>query len=676
MAGRVFYGRTTVGTALVIPTKSNEPRGIHMENARVSGTGNSSKVKVSVPAVVIRFAGDSGDGMQLVGMQFTDASAKVGNDVRTLPDYPSEIRAPAGTIAGVSGYQIQFSSHDIFTPGDEVDTLVAMNPAALKSNLRAVRSGGLVIVNQDAFVPAELKKAGYEENPLTDGSLSSYRLIQVPMDSMNLAAVEGNGLTARQADLCKNFFALGLVYWLYDRPLDTSLEYIEKKFAAKNPAVAKANTQTLRAGYNFGETSEAFGQQFQVEKAKLTPGTYRKVLGNEAAALGLVAAAHLAGKELFYPSYPITPASEILQELSALKHFGVVTFQAEDEICAMGAAIGASFGGAIAATGTSGPGLALKSEAMGLAVMTELPMVIIDVQRAGPSTGLPTKTEQSDLLQNLFGRNGDCPMPVIAASSPADCFNAAIEAVTIAVRYMTPVVLLSDGFIGNGSEPWRIPDVSKMPKIKVQHPKEPNHPSGFMPYLRNSDGARPWAIPGTQGLEHRVGGLEKQDVGGNVSHDPLNHEKMTHLRATKVANIRPAGDAYLWTGRRSGDVLIVGWGGTYGAIRAAAQELSSQGHHVAACHLRYLNPLPADLGEILHKFKHVICAELNMGQLKMVLQAQYLINIEGLNKIQGQSFTTAEISRAVRKLLGEKCSKSANVIGVRQSALEHERTEQ
>jgi len=610
------------------------------------------KPRLSLPSVVVRFAGDSGDGMQLAGMQFTDASAILGNDVRTLPDYPSEVRAPVGTVAGVSGYQIHISSHDIFTPGDVVDALVAMNPAALRVNMKALRTGGLIIINQDAFTPADIKKAGFETNPLEDHSLANYRVIAVPMDTLNAQAVAASGLPARQADKCKNFFALGIVYWLFDRPLEPSMEYIKKKFGAKNPAVVAANTRTLRAGYDFGETSEFFPYQYQVEKAHLPPGQYRKIVGNEATALGLVAAARLAGKELFYPSYPITPATDILHELATLQNHHVVTFQAEDEICAMGAAVGAAFGGAIAVTGTSGPGLALKSEAIGLAVMTELPVVIVDVQRGGPSTGLPTKTEQSDLLQGLFGRNGDCPIPVIAPTSPADCFHGAMEAVATAVRYMTPVLLLTDGYIANSSEPWKIPDVAALPRIKITHPTQPNSPSGYQPYQRNSDGARPWAIPGTPGLEHRIGGLEKQDLTGCVSHDAANHERMTQFRAAKVANIQPAGEPFLWTGPKTGDVVIVGWGGTYGTLRAAAQELAVQGHRVAACQIRCLNPLPANLGDLLLKFRHVLVAELNTGQLKMLLQAKYLMNLRGFNKIQGQPFTVAEITREVRLLLG------------------------
>src|SRR5258706_521933 len=518
-----------------------------------SGVSNPSSSKPTakpihkLPSVTIRFAGDSGDGMQLAGMQFTDTSALIGNDISTLPDFPAEIRAPAGTLAGVSGYQIQFSSSDIYTPGDECDALVAMNPAALRTNLRGVKKGGMIIVNSDAFAAGDLKKAGYKANP--------------------------------------------------------------------------------------------------------PPGTYRKITGNEAVVIGMVAASKLAGKDLFYASYPITPASDILHGLADLKNFRVGTLQAEDEICAMGAAIGAAFGGSLAATGTSGPGLALKSEAIGLAVMTELPVVIINVQRGGPSTGLPTKTEQADLLQALYGRNGECPVPIIAASSPSDCFFAAIEAFTIATKYMTPVVLMSDGYIANGAEPWMIPDVSEMPEIEIKHPDKVNDEKGFMPYLRNEDGTRPWAIPGTPGLEHRIGGLEKQDVTGNVSYDPLNHEHMVRLRAAKIANIKPAGDAYIWTGPKKGDALLIGWGGTYGAIKAAVLELKNQGVRASACHIRYLNPLPADLGERIRGFSHIIVPELNLGQLRMIIRAKYLVDAKGINKVRGQPFTINELTRAVRAII-------------------------
>jgi 2-oxoglutarate ferredoxin oxidoreductase subunit alpha len=621
-----------------------------------SPTGVSSRVAGSkpihkLPSVTIRFAGDSGDGMQLAGMQFTDTSALVGNDISTLPDFPAEIRAPAGTLAGVSGYQIQFSSSDIYTPGDDVDALVAMNPAALRTNLRSVKKGGMIIVNSDAFAAGDLKKAGYEVNPLDDGSLAGYRLIKVQIDKLNGEAVKQTGLGAKQADLCKNFFALGLVYWLYGRPLEPTLDYIGKKFAKKDPAIALANSLTLKAGYNYGETTELFAEQYYVDKAKLPAGTYRKITGNEAVVIGMVTAAKLAGKQMFYASYPITPASDILHGLADLKHFGVATLQAEDEICAMGAALGAAFGGSLAATGTSGPGLALKSEAIGLAVMTELPVVIIDVQRGGPSTGLPTKTEQADLLQALYGRNGECPVAVIAASSPSDCFNAAIEAFMIATRYMTPVVLLTDGYIANGAEPWLIPDIAKLPKIEIKHPDKVNSEEGFMPYLRNEDGTRPWAIPGTPGLEHRIGGLEKQDITGNVSYDPLNHEHMVRVRAEKIANIKPAGEAYLWTGPTSGDALLVGWGGTFGAIKAAVLELEKHGVRASACHLRYLNPLPADLGEKIRGFTHVIVPELNLGQLRLILRAKYMVDAKGINKVRGQPFTINELTRAVRAII-------------------------
>jgi 2-oxoglutarate/2-oxoacid ferredoxin oxidoreductase subunit alpha len=620
-----------------IPVPTAKPRSKNVSRSRVA-------------AVTIRFAGDSGDGMQLAGTQFSDASALVGNDISTLPDYPAEIRAPAGTLAGVSGYQLQFASTDIYTPGDEVDTLVAMNPAALKTNLGFAKKGALILVNEDAFDAAELKKANYAANPLDDGSLSGYRVIRIPIDRMNAEAVKEAGLTGKQAERCKNFFTLGLVFWLYDRPLEQTLAYIEQKFR-KNPAVAKANTLALKAGYNFGETTELMPEQYVVEPARLPAGTYRKITGNEAVALGLVTAARLAGKRLFYGSYPITPASTILETLADMKNHDVVTFQAEDEIAAMGSTIGAAFGGAIAATGTSGPGMALKTEAIGLAVMTELPVVIVDVQRGGPSTGLPTKTEQSDLYQAVLGRNGDCPVPVIAATSPSDCFDATIEATRIAVRYMTPVILLTDGYIGNSSEPWRVPEFAKMRKIEVVHPQTPNDPKGFMPYRRDEDLARPWALPGTKGLEHRVGGLEKQDITGGVSHDPKNHQRMTELRAEKVARVRPEGPTCIWTGPDSGDVLLVGWGGTHGTIKAAVEQLQQEGMKIAACQLRYIHPLPDDLGPRLKRFPRIVVCELNYGQLRTLLRAQYLIEPSGINKIQGQPFTIGDIVDGVHKAL-------------------------
>ncbi len=603
----------------------------------------------TLPSVTIRFAGDSGDGMQLAGTQFTDTSALIGNDISTLPDFPAEIRAPAGTLAGVSGFQVHFSSTDIFTPGDDVDALIAMNPAALKTNLRAVRPGGIVIVNDDAFDAGDLKKAGYASNPIEDGSLKNYRLIKVPINKLTSAAAKETGLGAKDIDRCKNMFALGLCYWLYGRPMGPTLTHIDQKFGAKKPIVAAANVLALKAGYHFGETAELFDEQYEVPKAALPAGTYRKITGNEATAIGMIAASQLANKQVIYCSYPITPASDILHQLSSAKNFNVTTFQAEDEIAAVGAAIGVSFGGGLGVTGTSGPGIALKSEAIGLAVMTELPLVIVDVQRGGPSTGLPTKTEQADLLQVLFGRNGECPVPVIAASGPADCFSAVIEAFTIAVKYMTPVVFLSDGYVANGAEPWLIPDAANLPKITVTHPTEKNDEKGYMPYKRNETLTRPWAIPGTPGLEHRIGGLEKQDVTGAVNYEGVNHEKMVRLRAAKVAGIEPAGADLLMTGPEAGDVLLIGWGGTFGAIKAATLQLQEAGIKASACHVRYLNPLPKRLGNLLKQFKYVLVPELNLGQLRMLLRDRFLVDAKGLNKVKGQPFSIHEIVEVRRR---------------------------
>jgi 2-oxoglutarate/2-oxoacid ferredoxin oxidoreductase subunit alpha len=618
------------------------------ETGLENSPASTAKPVIRLGSATIRFAGDSGDGMQLAGTQFTDTAAAIGNDISTLPDFPAEIRAPAGTLAGVSGYQIHFSSSEIFTPGDDVDALVAMNPAALRTNLKSVRAGGIVIIDIDAFGPVDLRKAGYQNNPLDDGSLSGFRVVQAPINKLTLEATKETGLGAKDADRCKNMFALGLVYWLYGRPLDLTLEHIRQKFARK-PAVALANSLALKAGNNYGEVSELFHEQYQIPKAKLSPGKYRKITGNEAMAMGMIAASKLAGKQLVYCGYPITPASDILHNLAAEKHFGVITFQAEDEISAIGAAIGASFGGALGATGSSGPGIALKAEAMALAVMTELPLVVIDVQRGGPSTGLPTKTEQADLLQVMFGRNGECPIPVIAACSPSDCFQAAIEAFTIATKYMTPVVLLSDGYIANGAEPWLIPDVAKLPRIHIEHPQSNGTP--FQPYKRDENLVRPWALPGTAGLEHRIGGLEKQDVTGAVSYDPANHEHMVRTRAAKVAGIQPAGHDLLWTGPEQGDVLLIGWGSTFGAIKAATLELRAQGAAVSALHVRYLNPLPSRLGEILKSFRHVLVPELNLGQLRLLLRSKFLIDVQGLNKVRGQPFTIAEITGRIREML-------------------------
>jgi 2-oxoglutarate ferredoxin oxidoreductase subunit alpha len=608
----------------------------------------------TLSSVVIRFAGDSGDGMQLAGAQFTDTSALLGNDISTLPDFPAEIRAPAGTLAGVSGFQIHFASDEIYTPGDEVDALVAMNPAALKMNLSAVQENGLVIVNGDAFTPVDLRKAGYASNPLEDGSISGRRLVVVPISSMTARALDGSGLTVRQVERCKNMFALGLACWLYGRPIEPTLLHIEQKFGKKAPALADANARVLRAGFDFGETTELLPQSYQVPPARLAPGTYRKITGNQAIALGFIAAARLSGKQLIYCSYPITPASDVLHELAARKDCNVITFQAEDEIASVGAAIGASFGGALGVTGTSGPGLALKQEAIGLAVMTELPLVVLDVQRAGPSTGMPTKTEQSDLFQAVSGRNGECPVVVMAPASPSDCFDLAIEAATVAMKHMTPVIVLSDGYLANSSEPWKIPHVDSLPKIVVDHPDRlPEGQAAFHPYQRDENFVRPWALPGTPGLEHRIGGLEKQHITGNVSYDPENHEKMVRLRAEKVARIKPAGPGLLMTGPRQGRLLVVGWGGTFGALKSATLSLRNEGMDVSHCHVRYLHPLPGELESILRAFDRVLVAELNLGQLRQMLRARFLVDARGLNKVRGQPFTVREVVSAAKSLYSE-----------------------
>ncbi|MCG3177823.1 MAG: 2-oxoglutarate oxidoreductase subunit KorA [Phycisphaerae bacterium] len=606
----------------------------------------------NIEAVTIRFAGDSGDGMQLAGTQFSDTSALVGNDIATLPDFPAEIRAPAGTLAGVSGYQIQFSSQDIFTPGDAVDTLIAMNPAALRVNVNDLRPGGIVIVNEDAFVEKDIRKAGFSANPLEDDTLARFTVHRVKINSMTEKAVEGLGLSNREAGRCKNMFALGLVYWLYDRPLDATLNFIAAKFA-KVPNVAKANTRALKAGHAFGETAEMFASHYHVDKARLAPGTYRKITGNEAAALGLITASRLAGRDLLYASYPITPASDILHEISRLKKTGAMTFQAEDEIAAVGAAIGASFAGLLGATGTSGPGVALKSEAIGLAVMTELPLVIVDVQRGGPSTGLPTKTEQADLFQAVFGRNSECPVVVLAPCTPADCFQTVIDAFRLAVRYMTPVMVLSDGYLANGAEPWRFPKLADLEPIRIPAAGQNGH-EHFLPYERNADLSRPWALPGTPGLEHRIGGLEKEDVTGNVSYDPANHEHMVRLRAEKVSRAHIEGRELIWYGDDSGDLLLVGWGSTYGAIAASVRRARKKGLKVSHCHLRGLNPLPAGLGEKMKKFRKVLVPELNLGQLCLILRARFLVDARELSKVQGQPFTISDITSGIDAALEEK----------------------
>ncbi len=605
----------------------------------------------SVTSATVRFAGDSGDGMQLAGTQFTHTSAIFGNDVSTLPDFPAEIRAPAGTLAGVSGFQINFSSRDIHTPGDRVDALIAMNPAALKSNLADLVEGGILIINVDEFTEANLKRAKWDHNPLEGDTLHAYRVYEVPITRHTMEAVKPTGLGAKEASRCKNFYALGMVFWLYDRPLDTTLGWIDKKFSRREE-IAEANTLALRAGYSFGDTAEMFSVQYAVTRATLPAGTYRNVTGNQALAMGLVAAARLSDRPLFYGSYPITPASDILHELSSYKHFDVRTFQAEDEIAAVCSAIGAGFGGALAATGSSGPGIALKQEAIGLGVMTELPLLIIDVQRAGPSTGMPTKPEQTDLWQVLLGRNGECPLPVVAAQSPGDCFRTAIEAARVAMQYMTPVVILSDGFLANSSEPWKIPDVDGLEKIEIRHAVENNNPDGnFLPYLRNERGSRPWALPGTPGLEHRIGGLSKDDRTGNVSYDPLNHEKMIHLRAGKVANVADSVGPQPVFGEPHGKLLVISWGGTYGPVRTAVADAVDAGKSVGHLHLRWLNPLPSDLTEVLDSFERVLICEMNSGQLQLLIRGRYCLDAAGLHKVQGRPFTVAEVAERMDAML-------------------------
>lgn len=605
----------------------------------------------SIEEATVRFCGDSGDGMQLAGTQFTNTSALVGNDIATFPDFPAEIRAPRGTKAGVSGFQIHFSSKDIFTPGDTVDALVAMNPAALATNLVDLRPGGILIVNSDEFDAKGLEQAGYKTNPLEDDTLSAYRLFKVDMTKLTRAAVADTGLGQKDADRCRNFFAMGLVFWLYDRPLDPTLRFIESKFG-KKPEVVQANTAALKAGCHYGETVEAISTQYHVARAELAPGTYTSIEGNTALAYGMIAAAQLSGKRLFLGAYPITPASSILETLAKHKNFDVLTFQAEDEIAAMTATIGAAFAGAMAITASSGPGIALKGEGLGLAVMTELPMVVVNVQRGGPSTGLPTKTEQADLFQAVFGRNGECPMPVLAASGPADCFDAAQDAWRIAVRYMTPVMLLTDGYIANGSEPWRIPKLSDLKKIEVKHPGPGPDGEAFMPYKRDERLARPWALPGTPGLEHRIGGLEKQDVTGNVNYEPANHQHMIDTRAKKVANVANDYPPQKLDGAPQGDVLVLSWGGTCGACATAVHNVQARGKAVTHCHLRYLNPLPNDLGDILKRFKKILIPELNLGQLSTIIRATYLIDTVGLNKVQGKPFSVAEVEAKIHVLLG------------------------
>jgi 2-oxoglutarate ferredoxin oxidoreductase subunit alpha len=600
--------------------------------------------------VIIRFAGDSGDGMQLTGGRFTSETAVLGNDLSTFPDFPAEIRAPAGSLPGVSGFQVHFADHDILTPGDAPNVLVAMNPAALRTNIRDLPKGGTLIVNSDAFTQRNLEKAGYATNPLEDGSLDEFQVHAVQLTSMTLEALKDVDVTKREAERAKNMFALGLMSWLYNRPTEGTLTFIERKFASK-PAIAEGNRRAFQAGYAFGETTESFAVSYEVKPAKLRPGVYRNVTGNQALSLGLVAASVQSKLPLFLGAYPITPASGILEELARHKNFGVRTFQAEDEIAAVGAALGASFGGSLGVSTSSGPGVVLKGETIGLAVALELPLVILDIQRAGPSTGMPTKPEQADLLLALYGRNAESPVPVVAASTPGNCFDAALEAVRIATKYRTPVFLLSDAYLANGSEPWLIPDVASLPDLSVELASEPNQDGKFMPYLRDERTlARPWAVPGTPGLEHRIGGLEKQDVTGNVSYDPDNHDYMVRVRARKVAGI--AGDIpHLEVDDQEGArLLVLGWGGTYGPIGAAVRRVRQGGKKVAAAHLHHLNPFPRNTGDVLRRYDRVLVPEMNLGQLLKVVRAEFLVDAVGYNRVRGLPFTSAELAEAIEAM--------------------------
>ncbi len=614
----------------------------------------TQKPSESVSGVTVRLAGDSGDGMQLLGTQLTNTSALSGNDVATFPDFPAEIRAPRGTRAGVSGFQVQFSAEEIFTPGDGLDALVCMNPAALITNLSDLKGTGILIVNSDSFDAKDLKLAKLEKNPLDDGTIEKYRTIRVPMTTLTRGAVEPTGLSVKLADRCKNFFAMGLVFWLYGRDVEPTLRFIENKFSSK-PEIAEANRLALKAGWHYGETTEDFASTYQVPKAELKPGTYRNVMGNQALAWGLIAASKLSGKELFLGSYPITPASDILHELSKHKNFGVRTFQAEDEIAAVCSAVGAAFGGSMAVTTSSGPGIALKGEGMGLGLILELPMIIIDVQRGGPSTGLPTKTEQSDLMMAMYGRNGESPLPIIAARSPSDCFQTAIEAWQIATRYMTPVVILSDGYIANGAEPWKIPEIDTLPKIDVCHPTEFNGDDEFLPYKRDENLARPWALPGTPNLMHRVGGLEKQDGTGNVSYDPANHQHMVETRAKKVELVADFVAEAELEGSDNG-TLVISWGGTYGACHTAVQTCVAEGMNVGHVHLRWINPFPRNLESLIQQYDQIVVPELNTGQMSALLRQQFLVDAVGINKIQGKPFHVNEIIDGIKTAAREVVS--------------------
>jgi 2-oxoglutarate/2-oxoacid ferredoxin oxidoreductase subunit alpha len=608
-----------------------------------------AKTVERISQVIIRFAGDSGDGMQLTGARFTSETAVLGNDLSTLPDFPAEIRAPAGSLPGVSGFQIHFADHDILTPGDRPNVLVAMNPAALKTNVKDLPKGGTLIVNSDAFSEKNLDKAGYASNPLEDGSLAEYNVHSIPLTTMTLEAVKDAGVTSREAERAKNMFALGLMSWLYTRPTETTITEIRNKFV-KRPEIAEANIRAFQAGYAFGETTEAFAVQYEVAPARMAPGVYRNVTGNQALALGLVAASVKSGLPLFLGAYPITPASGILEELAGYKHFGVRTFQAEDEIAAVGAALGASFGGSLGVSTSSGPGIVLKQETIGLAVTLELPLVILDIQRAGPATGMPTKPEQGDLLNVMFGRNSESPVPVIAAATPGDCFDATLEACRIAVTYRTPVFMLSDAYLANGSEPWLIPDPDAIPEIPVEFADAPNQDGTFMPYLRDPETlARPWALPGTPGLEHRIGGLEKADVTGNVSYDPDNHDYMVRIRAQKVAGIEvPDLEVDHEEGAR---LLVLGWGGTYGPITSAVRKTRKGGGKVAQAHLRHLNPFPRNLGDVLSSYDRVLIPEMNLGQLLKLIRAEFLVDAVGYNQVRGLPFTSSELAAAMEAML-------------------------
>lgn len=604
--------------------------------------------------VVIKFAGDSGDGMQLTGSQFTNNTALLGIDLATFPDFPAEIRAPQGTLPGVSGYQLRFSSDRVFTPGDECDVLVAMNAAALKANLKSLRKGGKIIVNTDGFDAKNLRLANYPDgvNPIEDDSLGSYEVIRMDVTKMTREALKDITMGVKEKDRAKNMFVLGFLYWMYNRSMENTLQFIREKFG-KKPEIMESNIRVLQAGYNFGDTTETFTTRYRVEKARMEPGTYRSIMGNQALSYGLIAASQKSGLSLFLGSYPITPASDVLHELSRHKAFGVRTFQAEDEIAAITSSIGASYGGALGVTTTSGPGMALKAEAMGLAVMLEIPLLICNIQRGGPSTGLPTKTEQSDLLQAYYGRNGECPMPIVSASTPSDCFSAVYEAARISVEHMTPVIFLSDGYIANGAEPWKFPSADDLPPIKIEFKTQLGHmEEKFQPYLRDEKLVRPWAIPGTPGLEHRIGGLEKQNVTGNISYEPENHQVMVKIRQEKVDKIADHIPLQkLDSGPDQGDVLVLGWGSTYGAIKSATNELQQQGISVSHAHLRYLRPFPKNLGDLMKNFKHVLIPEINNGQLIKIIRDQFLIDAKGYNKIMGVPITKGEMIEKIREIL-------------------------